>query len=174
MRALITGYVTDSWSKVYGIPLSTFSNAFGRFIIHRLAKDCTRFDMASAFTNTTLFILSRQVPHNLGPQWAARLAENSVVPWHASVPLFIAQGAKDNVVMPPLTRAFAQASCRLGDDVRFVWKPDADHLSIAVDTTGVTVDWLADRFAGKPAVSDCAGIDKIGADLPSAAHRAGE
>ncbi len=174
VRALITGYVTDSWSKVYGIPLSTFSNAFGRFIIHRLAKDCTRFDMASAFTNTTLFILSRQVPHNLGPQWAARLAENSLIPRHLSVPLLIAQGGKDDVVMPPLTRAFAQGSCRLGDDVRFIWKPDAGHLSIAVVTTGATVDWLADRFAGKPAPSDCAALLKSADGAPSAAHRAGD
>ncbi len=166
VRALITGYVTDSWSKIYGIPLSTFSNGFGRFIIHQLAKDCTRFDMASAFTNTTLFILSRQVPYNLGQPWEARLKENSVAPWHAAMPLFIAQGAKDDVVMPPLTRLFAQESCRLGDNVRFVWKPDSDHLSIAVATTDVTVDWLADRFAGKPAESDCAEIEKIGAGMP--------
>ena len=169
VRALITGYVTDSWSKVYGIPLSTFSNAFGRFVIHQLAKDCTRFDMASAFTNTTLFILSRQVPYNLGAPWEARLKENSIAPWHAAVPLFIAQGAKDDVVMPPLTRMFAQESCRLGDNVRLVWKPESDHLSIAVATTDVTVNWLADRFAGKPAESDCAAIDKTGAGIPPGA-----
>ena len=161
--------MTDSWSKVYGVPLSTFANGFGRYIIHKLAEDCTRFDVASAFTNATLLILSRQVPHALGPQWAALLEKNSIAPWHLSVPLLLAQGAKDDVVMPPLTRAFAQASCRMGVDVRLVWKPKEDHLSIAVATTGVTVDWLADRFAGKPPVSDCAEIEKTGAALPPGA-----
>lgn len=175
VRALITGYVADSWSKVYGIPLSSFANAFGRMIIHQLAKDCTRFDVASAFTNTTLLILSKQVPYHLGAEWLPRLKENSVVAVHLPAPLLIAQGGKDDVVMPALTQAYAQASCRLGNEVTLIWKPDDGHLTITPSTIGPTVDWLADRFAGKPAGSDCASIEKAGAPLPpTSAHRAAQ
>ena len=173
VRALITGYVADSWSKVYGIPLSTFANGFGQTIIHQLAKDCTRFDIASAFTNTTLLILSNQVPHRLGAEWLPRLQENSIAAIRLPAPLLLAQGGKDDVVMPPLTRMYAQDSCRLGDDVRLIWKPDEGHLTITTSVMAPTIEWLADRFAGKTPPSDCRELLKAAGDPPSDAHRAG-
>ena len=153
-RALMTGYVSDSWSKIYDIPLASFANGFGRMVIHQLAKDCTRFD--AAFTNTTLLILSRQVPHDLGEPWNTRSAENSIAPWRLKAPLLIAQGGKDDVVPESLTRDFASGSCKLGGNVRYIVDPDAGHLQISVTSTQATVDWLAARFAGGPAESDCA------------------
>lgn len=158
VRALMTGYVSDSWSKVYGIPLSTFSNAFGRFIIHRLSKDCTRFDVASAFTNVALLIASGQIPRDLGKPWTKPLKENSVAPWKMTVPLLVAQGGEDDVVAPSLTRKFVAGSCQLGDAVHFILKPTAGHLDIAKQTADETTAWIADRFAQKPPISDCGSV----------------
>ena len=173
VHALLTGYVAESWSKVYDIPLSTFANPFGRLIIRQLAKDCTRFDMGSAFVNTSLLILANQVPHTLGPPWKAKMEENSFRPTHLSAPLLIAQGGKDDVVMPGLTQTFAEASCRLGDDVDMILKPDLGHLTIADAASAATVAWIAARFEGKPVVSDCAVLTKpagaVGAPVASRA-----
>ena len=174
VHALLTGYVAESWSKVYGIPLSTFANAFGRLIIRRLAKDCTRFDVGSAFLNTSLLILAHQVPQTLGTPWKEKMKTNSFEPTHLSAPLLIAQGGKDDVVMPDLTRKFAVASCRMGDDVKMIFKPDGGHLTIAEETSAGMVDWLAARFDGKPAESDCAMLTQPGATAPPPASRAAD
>ena len=69
VRALMTGYVSASWSEVYGIPLSTFANSYGQTRIHRMAKDCVRFDLASAATSAGLLVLSRNLPTHLGEPW---------------------------------------------------------------------------------------------------------
>ena len=174
VHALLTGYVAESWSKVYGIPLSTFANAFGRVIIRKLAKDCTRFDLGSAFLNTSLLILAHQVPESLGAPWKEKMEANSVKPWHMSAPLLIAQGGKDDVVMPDLTRKFAVASCRMGDDVQVIFKPDGGHLTIADAASAATVDWISARFEGKPTMSDCGVLTKPGAGPAPPASRAAE
>jgi len=162
VRALMTGYVSESWSKIYGIPLSTFANPFGRLMIRQLAKDCTRFDVPSAVTHVSLLLLSHQVPNELGDPWTKPLRENSLTAWHLTAPLLIAQGGKDDVVSPDLTRKFQVESCRQGVALRALFMPDAGHLDIAEKTTVPTVDWLAARFAGQPPESDCATLAQAG------------
>ncbi len=167
VRALMTGYVSDSWSKVYGIPLSTFANPIGRFFIRRLAKDCTRFDLTSTFSNVGFLVLSGQVPNKLGEPWTKPLRENSLKAWHLGVPLLVAQGGQDDVVVPALTKRFVTDSCGLGVTVHSIVMPDAGHLDIAEKVTVPTVDWIAARFEGKPAGSDCAALPKAaGNDTP--------
>ena len=162
IRALMTGYVSESWSGVYGIPLSTFANALAQAAIHKLAKDCIRFDIASAAANVSLLMLSGSLPKHLGEPWTKPLRKNSLAGQHFDVPLLIAQGSKDAVVSPALTVKFAKASCRAGTSVQYINDPDAGHLDIADKSTKATVDWIAARFDQVPPGVQC--------DLSKAGH----
>ena len=154
-HALLTSYTTASWSEIYGIKLSTFANVFGRYVIHKLAQDCVHKDPVSAATNVGVLLLSNQIPYNLSEEWAKLLRENSPSLAHVSVPVFIAQGSADQVVIPDVTREFAIRTCHAGLPTRYVSVEGGNHTTIAQRSQEATLAWIADRFANQPPLSDC-------------------
>ena len=155
VRSLMTGYVSKAWSEIYGIPLSTFANPIGRFFIRRLARDCLRLDSVTAASDTGLLILSHAVPDHLGDPWTKPLHDNSAKPMRFDMPILIVQGLKDTVVIAKVTDAYVAASCRAGNDIRYLRVPDGTHTNIGTESVGATVRWITDRFDGKAPTSDC-------------------
>jgi len=70
-------------------------------------------------------------------------------------PPLIAQSGANEVVDPAITRAHARAACKAGARLRWLGEATGDHGGTSARTGAATVDWLADRFAGKPAPRDC-------------------
>ena len=159
VRALMTGYVSDTWSQIYAIRLSTFANPIGRYFIRRLSAVCLRLDPVVAASSTGLLLMSHSIPDHLGDPWTKPLRDNSVKPVHLAMPVLMIQGEKDTVVIPKITETFVAASCKAGNTLRFIRVPDGTHTNIGGRTVGPTVDWIADRFAHKPAPSDCDKLD---------------
>lgn len=90
------------------------------------------------------------------PAAAARIKEY-LAPWslprqRLSAPLFVAYGEKDTFVDPAWTTRALTKACRLGGVIQWRLDPNGTHLST---DAGDPVQWLADRFAGTPATSDC-------------------
>jgi len=54
-----------------------------------------------------------------------------------------------------VTQDYMKRQCRAGGQVRMLVVPDADHGFIGRDSAAAAVAWMADRFAGSPAPSDC-------------------
>jgi dipeptidyl aminopeptidase/acylaminoacyl peptidase len=71
------------------------------------------------------------------------------------IPLFLAQGTTDNIVRPEVTRAYFQQQCEAGGKVAMMWVPGVGHGFIARDSADTAVSWIMDRFADRPAPSDC-------------------
>ncbi len=67
------------------------------------------------------------------------------------VPMFVAYGGKDDVVLPQWTADGIQKACALGDVV--VAQPQPDNGHDVGDEAGI--EFIADRFAGKPVTSTC-------------------
>lgn len=158
VRALTTAYAGASWSKVYGIPLSTITGPVGEDLIHRLAKNCVTLDGFKLRTKIGLVRLTRQLRGldlNASPRWAELMRVNSVAPRTLGVPLLIAQGSADVIVAPQVTRHFVEQMCHLGQPLRFVEVAGGDHVTIAKRTATTTIDWIGDRFAGKAVADDC-------------------
>jgi len=72
--------------------------------------------------------------------------------------LLIAQNPKDDLVAPSVTRAHAKALCRSGARLRYVSIDGGGHATSAKDSSVATLAWIADRFAGARAPSDCGRI----------------
>jgi hypothetical protein len=68
-------------------------------------------------------------------------------------PMLVVNGGKDKDVPPPWVSAAVARSCKLGGRIEHVEMPDSDHSDIGFSDK--TVGWIADRFAGKPASSNC-------------------
>ena len=69
-----------------------------------------------------------------------------------SAPLSVQYGGKDTLIDPQWTRAAVQRACELGGTVNTVFDPDAGH---GHSDPAYALKWIADRFAGHPATSDC-------------------
>lgn len=74
--------------------------------------------------------------------WATLLAENSAGSRAFDAPLFIAQGLKDELVVPEDTRDFAAHEASLGMDVTFEEIPFASHGTVAYFAIPGLVQWL--------------------------------
>lgn len=88
------------------------------------------------------------------PPWASSVAANSTAPVQGT-PVLIAQTREDPLVAPAVTRAFARRLCANRVRVRWIDLPGKDHATTARQSAPQTLQWIADRFAGAPAPSDC-------------------
>ncbi len=82
-------------------------------------------------------------------------AQNTPNRLPTAVPVFLAQGLEDQVVLPGQQARFVVGQCRRGVNITQLWLAQTGHLT-AAHVAGPTVTaWLAARFAGTPAHGDC-------------------
>ena len=158
VRSLMTAYAGVSWSRIYGAPLSSVTGAAGQTLMRRVATRCVTLDGFKLGTTIGLVRIAHKLRNvalaNIAP-WASLMRDNSVRTEPLGVPLLVAQGSADAIIDPAVTRKFVDDMCGAGQPVRFIEVPDGDHVTIAKRTAEETVGWLGERFAGKPAPTDC-------------------
>jgi alpha-beta hydrolase superfamily lysophospholipase len=69
-----------------------------------------------------------------------------------SAPMAVEYGGKDTFIDSDWTAAAIQRACQLGGTVEWVFSPDKGH---SEGDTQYELNWIADRFAGKPVVNEC-------------------
>jgi alpha-beta hydrolase superfamily lysophospholipase len=161
VRAFLTAYAGESWSKVYGLPLTSVVRPATATLITAIARNCVTLDGFKLRTKIGMLRLAHQlrnVDFSASPRWAALMAQNSLTPDGLAVPLLIAQGSKDAIVAPAVTKRFVDRLCAARATVRYVPIAGGDHVSVAKSSATVTTAWLQQRFAGAPAASDCGRI----------------
>lgn len=161
--AMITAFIGYSWSSHYGASLSTLGGPQTRGIITRLAQNNCVEPGERPRLGAMVGILTLQdrfKNKDLGTiqPWARLARANSPTTTSFGVPLLIAQNPKDDLVAPGVTLAHAKALCRSGARLRYVSITGEGHATSAKDSASETLAWIADRFAGRPAPSDCGSI----------------
>jgi acetyl esterase/lipase len=144
-----------SWDQVYpNTDLDVIIAPEHRDRFERMARTC--------FTAPGAFLLLGGV---LTPREYLRRDFREVEPWRRilaentprggiGVPLLISQGTDDDVVPPAVTEAEVDRRCRAGEDVTLVTLPGVGHDARNESGPG-TIEWLGDRFAGRPTRSTC-------------------
>ncbi len=161
VRALMTTYTGVSWADIYGVPLSTIARPAGVNLMHQLAKNCVTLDGFRLGTKIGLARMTyvlRNVDLAASPRWGPLMQRNSAAPVPIGVPLLIAQGSADVIVDPAVTRGFVGKMCAARQPLRYIAVAGGDHVTIAKRTGSETIDWIGDRFAGKPAPNDCGNL----------------
>jgi hypothetical protein len=69
-----------------------------------------------------------------------------------SAPLSVTYSGHDEFIDPQWTTAAIERACALGGTIVWELQPDKGHGDVDVTSR---FDWIADRFAGKPAANDC-------------------
>lgn len=89
------------------------------------------------------------------PAWQQAFAENRVSSMTPGVPVFLAQGLSDPLILPKYTAGLVRRYCAAGTAVTTDWMPGVSHDG-SVQSGPAAIAWLADRVAGRPAPSSCA------------------
>jgi len=155
----ITAMTLWSWARVYGAPMDTVVVPQAEPVVDRLTKLCierwfdvlTRRGPTQALEKTFLRVNN---PADQEP-WRRLLEENSPGVLPSDIPVFLAQGSADSLVRPSVTEAYRARLCRNGNRVEFVLMARVGHAFIARDVAQAAVAWMAGRFAGEPAPTNC-------------------
>jgi hypothetical protein len=144
---------------VYGAPIDNVVVPEAMPTVDRLSNECIEsvFDILERRkTEKPLEQQFLSVPNIAAVQpWRSLAIRNSPGTLPPKIPLFLAQGTADNIVRPEVTRGYMQRQCTAGSKVSMMWVPGVGHGFIARDSADAAVAWMMDRFAGRPAPSDC-------------------
>lgn len=161
-RAFLTAFVAYSWSKRFDAPLDKLFGPLNRGVANALAQKCISLE-SNPKLGTLLGILS--IRNALSGKdiatidgWSALIRRNSIRPGDVPGPVYIAQSAEDPLVAPQVTRDFARGLCRRGRSVQYDVLPGGDHPRTAKNSASQSLAWIADRFAGRRAASNCRSI----------------
>lgn len=89
------------------------------------------------------------------PEWQEAMREQSPPPMPSDMPVFIAQGTADEVVLPWPNAIISQDWCRAGSTLSMLWMGDVNHEQAAHVGGPTAFQWIYERFAGLPASSTC-------------------
>ena len=121
----------------------------------RLAEDCIFEAAVKGLVREGLGQTVFGVDPATVPAWRAAAERNSARPLAPGLPVLVAQGLKDGVVLPDTTALYVQTSCTAGSDLAVLWMGDTGHLAAAKVSGPAVTTWLQQRFAGVAATSTC-------------------
>jgi alpha-beta hydrolase superfamily lysophospholipase len=148
-----------SWSRVYGLPLEGIIDPSATQAVDALANECIEsvFDMVERhYSQEPLAIRFLTVPDvtTIEP-WRSLMLANIPGKLPANIPVFIAQGDADTLVLPSVTRSYMQELCTAGSRVELLSLAGVGHGFVGRDSAAAAAVWIADRFAGLTAPDDC-------------------
>ncbi|MGA8892715.1 MAG: lipase family protein [Anaeromyxobacteraceae bacterium] len=147
-----------SWSKVFDAPLSSVVVPDAIPTVERVGKLCIRNEREGLVAfHDSVPLRDGFVAKNLAatPPWGEIMRENSTGASPVGAPVFVAQGTIDDVVNQRVTAEWAGKACAQGTPVKYLSMPDEAHYLVAFHGAREAVDWMVDRFAGKPAPDEC-------------------
>ena len=155
----LTAMTLWSWARVYKAPIDNVVLPEAMPTVDKLSNECIEsiFDiLARRQTEKPLEQHFLSVPNIATVEpWRSLAMHNTPGALSPQIPLFLAQGTTDDIVRPDVTRAYMQRQCSAGGKVTMMWVPNVGHGLIARDSANAAVGWMMDRFAGRPAPSDC-------------------
>jgi acetyl esterase/lipase len=155
----ITAMTLWSWSRVYNASMSNVVKPEAMPIIDKLAGECIErfFDVLVRRGPTKALERSFLKVDNFSDAepWRGLLTENTPGTLPPSIPVFLAQGEKDPLVLPRITQGYMASLCKAGSTVQLDTLPGIGHAFSGRDSAAAAVAWIADRFAGTPAPNSC-------------------
>jgi acetyl esterase/lipase len=154
----LTAMALLSWSTIYHLSLDGILVEGARGAFEAVAKSCIQ----SIAEMLRLEKVERPLQHGFliaDPTkivtWRSIMERNSTAAQPTGVPVFLAQGTADVTVRPSITERFADKLCAGGTPVVMTLMKGVSHSFAAEDSAHKAVAWIADRFAGRPAPSNC-------------------
>ena len=156
MGWLIGAYAIVSWQPAY--PDRDFQTALsrsGRNQFTSLSSQCIAAGAASAILlnriNGPFFGASPLTD----PDWSATVTEQMPLQPPAGMPMYLAQGMDDAVVLASSNIKLNADWCAAGVTIASLWLLGVNHQDTSVVAGPEVMDWAAARFAGEAPPNDC-------------------
>lgn len=160
----VTAMTLWSWHRVYGAPIDALIEPAAMPAVDALSNECIESVLDMVERHYSQRPLQRQflaVPDVTAVQpWKSLLDANIAGTLPADIPVLVTQGGADRLVLPQVTRDYVQRLCKAGSRVQYLEVPGVHHGFIAADTAPQAVDWMSDRFAGRPAPDTCSAASR--------------
>jgi Secretory lipase len=148
--------VIESWPTYFtGLPVDEVLTSEGRDSAARLAGECIKESALEGLAREKLGQQFFSVDPLTVPAWADAALDQTPAPLPADMPVFIAQGTADTVVLPWPNAMVQESWCASGSTISVLWMGGISHQAAATTAGPSAVMWLADRFAGRPAPRTC-------------------
>lgn len=152
--SLVLGAAVGYSSAYDDVPFEEILNDLGKRTVPRVESACTvELATIAPLRRLNEFVT---VPDPLAdPRWQARLAENNAGQHAPVAPVYLYHATLDELIPFSVGQELRAAYCGMGVNVRWQSIPLAEHI-IGVSVGGpAAMTWLGDRFAGRPATSNC-------------------
>ncbi len=157
----IGSYAFYAYQQAYaaqypGLQLTSILTDAGAAVTPAMAQLCLFGDNLKlhAIAKPLLGAYLRSDPRTTAP-WSTFLAENTPSAPPAALPVFVAQGGADTLVVPTATEGYVAASCRAGARMTFRLYPTETHGTIANAALPDVLSFLAGGLAGTPPPTTC-------------------
>ncbi|PBC41132.1 lipase [Rhodococcus sp. ACPA4] len=138
------------------LPLTSQLNGLGHALATDLTNACTTQLLITGAGRSALDVaLSTSMLDN--PDAISVMNDNSVelYPGVPTAPIYEWHSATDNLIPVDSVVATMARYCAAGATIQSVLGPNLDHLTVGAIGLPAAVDYLQDRFAGRPAPSNC-------------------
>ena len=137
------------------LPIEGVLTQAGKDNAERLALECIEPAALEGYLRTDVGQNFFTVNPSDNPGWADLIAEQTPPPMPADMPVFIAQGTADDVVLPWPQAMLQEQWCQAGSTLTMEWLGGVNHVEAAIVAGPAAMVWNADRFAGRPAPRTC-------------------
>jgi pimeloyl-ACP methyl ester carboxylesterase len=135
------------------LDLEDYLTETGRAEFARMQREACTLELLLDYQGRRLSDYTTSSPV-LTPPWLARVQENKLGGTAVRVPVHQYHATGDDLVDFTQAKALRDAYCRLG--VAVDWKTyDTDHITGVIRGNAAAQAFAADRFAGRPATSNC-------------------
>ncbi len=162
--------VALSWPLIYpNLDIKSVISSAGMRNYQRLAYGCVQQQILGIEIRNDFhqqFFSSNPMQNQ---SWYQASSEQTPNTAKINVPVYIAQGMNDTVVLPNITALLVQNLCKTNNQVNTNWLDNTNHLQVAEEAGPSLVGWFQDRFNGAPVSSDCSQSLPVGpATMPPA------
>lgn len=148
--------VAVSWPLVYpGIDIKSVISSAGMRNYQRLAYGCVQQQILGIEIRNDFHqqFFSANPMQNSG--WYQTSTDQTPETAKINVPVYIAQGMNDTVVLPNTTALLVQNLCKTNTQITTNWLGNTNHLQVAEEAGPSLVGWFQDRFDNVALSSDC-------------------
>ncbi len=157
---IISSYILTAYARAYpDVRLEDYASPTSRLVAHQIASRCI-----GGYQTRLAVLASKLLPRDglfsKDPGSGAlgiRLDQNTPS-GNVPVPLLIAQGEADDLILPGLQQRFVQERCSQGQHIDYRTYPDRDHVSLVSPASPLAaelIEWTRDRLGGKAARNTC-------------------
>ena len=145
-----------AWQAIEpSLPIDGVVTPAGRDNFERLADECIMLAALEGLARNDLGQSFFAVDPVTAPGWSEVIADQTPPPLPADMPVFVAQGTADEVVLAWPNALLQEQWCAAGSSLSMLWMGNVGHVPAAINAGPSAITWIADRFADRPAARTC-------------------